>query len=101
MSAEPTDDVDVTHNTTEQRYEIHSDGRIVGVTMYRQFGLRIRFMHSEIAPDAQGRGFGGRLARAALDDAHRRGLAISVECPFIASYVARHPEYAALVDGAA
>jgi len=39
-----------------------------------------------------GRGFGSRLAAAALEDARGQGLEIVPLCPFIAHYIERHPE---------
>jgi hypothetical protein len=40
---------------------------------------------------------GGALASWALDDARVRGLSITPFCPFVASYIRHHPEYADLV----
>jgi len=37
------------------------------------------------------------LARGALDSARERGLAVVPSCPFVASYITKHPEYADLV----
>jgi uncharacterized protein len=42
-------------------------------------------------------GLGGQLARAALDDVRGRGLAVRPDCPFIRSWIAKHPDYADLV----
>jgi predicted GNAT family acetyltransferase len=43
-------------------------------------------------------GLGGRLARAALDDARARRLVVVPYCPFIAAYIERHlDEYGDLV----
>jgi uncharacterized protein len=43
------------------------------------------------------RGFGSRLAEAALDDARRQGLDVVPLCPFIAHFIEGHPEYEPLV----
>jgi hypothetical protein len=51
-----------------------------------------------VARSFEGRGIGGRLVAWALEDLRRRGLRIAVECPFVASYLRRHPEYDDLVD---
>ena len=48
-------------------------------------------------PAYEGRGFGSRLAEAALDDARRRGLAVVPLCPFIAWYIDKHPEHGDMV----
>ena len=57
----------------------------------------IVFTHTEVPPALEGRGVGSRLARDALDDARRRGLAVIPRCPFVAAYIRRHPEYRDLV----
>jgi predicted GNAT family acetyltransferase len=54
-------------------------------------------VHTEIEPAFDGRGLGGQLARAALDDVRRRGVRAVARCPFIAGYIERHPEYQDLV----
>ena len=44
-----------------------------------------------------GQGHAGTLARSALDDARSRGLSVVPSCPYVASYIEKHPEYADLV----
>jgi predicted GNAT family acetyltransferase/glutaredoxin len=79
------------------RYELLLDGRRIGLLAYRQRENRIAFTHTEVSPTCQGRGFGSRLAAAALHDARRQGLVVAPLCPFIAAYIKRHPEYHHLV----
>ena len=79
------------------RYELRLGGRLIGLAAYRRREGRIAFTHTEVEESCEGRGFGSRLAAAALDDAHRKGLEIVPLCPFIAHYVERHPEYEQLV----
>jgi hypothetical protein len=76
-----------------QRYEARLGGRVVGFTEYRRVRGRIIFVHTEVDPAMEGKGIGGRLAAGALDDVRAQGLTFSAKCPFIASYVKRHPEY--------
>jgi predicted GNAT family acetyltransferase len=93
-SASP--DLRIVDLPASQRYEAQLGGRPVGFSEYRRVGDRLIFLHTEVDPAFEGRGFGGRLAAGALDDVRARGLTITVKCPFIASYIARHPEYEAL-----
>ena len=74
-----------------------SDGRRIGLLAYRQRDNRVAITHTEVSPTCQGRGFGGRLAAAALDDLRRRGLLVVPLCPFIGAYIQGHPEYRDLV----
>ena len=100
MAQEPTADPAVVNDTERHRYEIQADGRLAGVAEYRvRRDGTVVFTHTEIQPDFDGRGLGGELARAALDDVRQRGAGVVAQCPFIAGYIDRHPQYADLVAG--
>jgi predicted GNAT family acetyltransferase len=83
------------------RYVITVGGEPVGLLLYRLGENSIAFTHAEIDPDRGGQGLGSVLAAFALDDARVRGLAVLPQCPFLASYVQRHPEYVDLVPESA
>jgi predicted GNAT family acetyltransferase len=80
------------------RYEITVDGTLAGFADYRPRPDRLVITHSEIADAYQGRGLAGRLTGAALDDIRAKGLLVTPLCPYTASYIRKHPEYADLVD---
>jgi predicted GNAT family acetyltransferase len=91
-------DVAIADNPEQSRYEIRADGELAGFAAYELHPGRITFVHTEIDSEHEGEGLGSRLARAALDAARERGLAVIPRCPFIAGYIARHPdEYLDLV----
>jgi predicted GNAT family acetyltransferase len=79
------------------RYELRLAERVIGLAAYRRRDGRIAFTHTEVDEALAGRGFGSRLAAAALDDAARQGLDVVPLCPFIAHYIERHTEYAGLL----
>jgi len=93
----PSDGARVVDVPDQHRYELLLDGRRIGLLAYRRRQNRIALTHTEVSPACQGRGFGGRLAAGALDDARRRGLAVVPLCPFIGAYIKAHPEYGDLV----
>jgi uncharacterized protein len=93
-SPEQADVVDVPEAS---RYELRVGERTIGLAAYRHRNGRIAFTHTEVDESCEGRGFGSRLAAAALEDARRRGLEVVPLCPFIAYYIERHPEYEELV----
>ena len=72
------------------RYELRLDGRLIGLAAYRRRNGRIAFTHTEVDEACEGRGFGSRLAAAALEDARRQGLEVVPLCPFIAHYIEWH-----------
>lgn len=87
----------VRDNAELRRYEIRLGDAVAGFAAYRtRPGERV-FTHTEIDPLYVGQGLGGMLARAALDDARTRHLAVVPRCPFMAGYIDRNPEYADLV----
>jgi predicted GNAT family acetyltransferase/glutaredoxin len=90
-------DAEIVDVPEKSRYELRLDGRLIGLAAYRRRDGRIALTHTEVDESCEGRGFGSRLAEAALDDARRQGLEILPLCPFIAHYVERHPEYQELV----
>ena len=95
-----TADILVEDNPEESRYEARIGDRLLGIAEYELADESgpITFTHTEVLPDVEGQGVGGRLARTALDDVRRRGLRAVVECPFIASWVRRHRDYDDLID---
>ena len=90
---EADDELRVVDEPAGQRYEAHLGTEVVGYTEYRRVRGRVIFIHTEVDPAMEGKGVGGKLARAALDDVREQGLTFSAKCPFIASWLKRHPEY--------
>lgn len=89
-------DVNVRRNEAASRYEAVLDGDVVGFADYRPgAGGSVVITHTEAS--LEGRGIGGLLARSALDDLRERGLRVVPQCPFVARYIDRHPEYADLL----
>src|ERR1700722_4863185 len=86
----------VTDNPAASRYELHVDGELAGIITYRLRDSTISLQHTEIKPDFQGAHLAGHLARFALDDARERGLAVLPFCPYVGSWIKKHPEYAEL-----
>ena len=90
-------EADVVDVLEANRYELRLGGRLIGLAAYRRRDGRIAFTHTEVDESCEGRGFGSRLAAAALDDARRAELEVVPLCPFIAHYIDQHPEYEDLV----
>jgi uncharacterized protein len=89
--------VDIRNVEDALRYELWVDGTMAGRLEYRLMPGRIVLEHTEVEPEFDGRGFGSRLARTALDDARGAGLRVIPLCPFVRSWLKRHPEYEDLI----
>jgi uncharacterized protein len=73
------------------RYEARAGDDLAGVLEYIVKRGRLALVHTEVDPAYQGRGIAGDLARFALDDASRRGLRVMAICPYVRTYLERHP----------
>ncbi|HZZ52997.1 MAG TPA: GNAT family N-acetyltransferase [Trebonia sp.] len=90
----------VTDDQEQSRYELRVAGELAGFLTYKRRGEQISLNHTEVEPAFQGRGLATHLARFSLDDARKRDLAVLPSCPYIRSWIRKHPEYADLVpDG--
>lgn len=81
---------------TAMRYEAHVGTELAGFVEYRLLGGRRVLLHTEVLPAFAGRGIGAAMARHVLDAAIASGVRVTVKCPFIRTYVERHPQYAAI-----
>ncbi len=84
--------VEIRDNRDKNRYEIRVDGQVAGFAQYQLGHDSITFTHTEIYPGHEGAGLGSRLTRVALDDVKTRELRVVPLCPFIATYISRHPD---------
>jgi uncharacterized protein len=84
-------------NPEESRYEIHVQGELAGFVTYQRRGQAISLVHTEVEPAFQGAHLATHLARFSLDDARKRNLTVLPFCPYIDSWIKRHPEYTDLV----
>jgi len=87
----------LTNNRAESRYEVRVDGELAGYVIYGLRGQQITLVHTEVDPRFQGAGLASHLARFSLDDARKRNLAVIPSCPYVRSWIGKHPEYADLV----
>jgi predicted GNAT family acetyltransferase len=95
-----TPEVEIYDDVDHRRYEATLEGRLGGFLTYRRSADRMTLIHTEVDPQLEGHGIGGRLARHAFDAARRDGLRVTVQCPFVTTWLRRHKEYQDIVDRA-
>ena len=86
----------VVDNAGEQQFELDVEG-LTAFAAYQRDGNAIMFTHTEVPPQLQGQSVGAALAQGALDAARAVGAEVVPLCPFIASYIRKHPKYLDLV----
>jgi predicted GNAT family acetyltransferase len=92
-----TEEVRVVNNAADERYELWVGDALAGSILYRSRGEALALLHTEVADEFEGQGLGGKLVAGALDDMRERELQLVPICPFVRSYLERHPEQADLV----
>lgn len=86
----------VRDNTARQRFELDAEGHVAFSEYKRSDGV-LTVMHTEVPPALNGKGIGSRLVRGLLDLARAEGVKVRPLCPFVRSYILKHPEYADLL----
>jgi predicted GNAT family acetyltransferase len=89
MSAAPQ----VVKNEGASRFELEVDGHLAEL-VYHRSGTRFVLVHTEVPDALEGRGIGGLLVTAAVDEAAEHGWTLVPLCPFARGWLERHPEVA-------
>lgn len=85
----------IVHDTKRHRFVMELDGGRALVT-YKLFEGGIAFLHTEVPAAFEGRGIAAQLAHHVLEYAKEHDLKVKPYCPYIKSYIDRHPEYQSL-----
>jgi hypothetical protein len=83
-------------NAERHRFEVTVDGHLAHAD-YRIDGDVITFTHTIVPPALEGRGIASRLIRHGLSEARARKMRVVPQCPFVAAYIRKHPEWADLL----
>ncbi|HEV7991008.1 MAG TPA: GNAT family N-acetyltransferase [Gemmatimonadaceae bacterium] len=90
------DTLSVSHNPAAGQFEIRTEHG-TALLRYAHAGPDLDLLHTEVPDALEGQGYGAALAKAALSFAKDSGLKVIPSCPFVATYIRRHREYAPLV----
>lgn len=90
---------DVIDNTEKKRFEIHI-GDKMAYEVYDFFTTSqgekgIDYQHTIVPDELSGQGIASYLVKYILDDAEAKGLRVKPTCPYVKSYIDKHPEYQA------
>jgi uncharacterized protein len=97
MPNDPGTDERIERDAASHRFTL-SSGAASAVLDYREHDSRtLEYYHTFVPPPMRGRGVASRLVAHALRYALEQRLAVIPTCPFVAAFIRRHPEYAAVV----
>ncbi len=90
--------ITVHHDEPARRYELHDGDELAALVDYRvRPDGALDLVHTETRPGFERRGLAGEVVGWALDQVRAAGGRVVPTCPFVATYIERHPEYADLV----
>jgi len=87
----------VRENSEKSRFELEVDG-VTAFAEYRRQGDRVVLTHTVVPEQLSGKGIGKQLARGTFEILRSADRKVVTECAFMAAYVAKHPDVAALVE---
>ncbi len=88
---------DVKNNVKNLRLEIHENDEIAYLE-YRYYKKDIAFMHTVVPKILEGKGIASALAKYAFEFAKQEKKLVMVYCPFVGSYLKKHPELREQLD---
>lgn len=91
---EPTSTV----TAAADRFAVAVDGRAAGFAQFVDSGSQRIFFHTVVDDEFAGQGLASTLVTQALDATRAAGLRVVPVCPYVASFLTRHEEYADLAD---
>lgn len=89
--------IGVVKNEEEKRFELTVDGHTAFIE-YNEFGNQTTLVHTEAPEELKGTGAAGALVEKTLQYFIDGGKQILPFCPYIFSYIKRHPEWKKVVD---
>ena len=93
----PRQDVTVSHNSAESRFEAIVDGHLC-VADYHMRGGEMVMTHTFVPPELRGRGIAEKLVRTVLEHGKTNKLRVVPACSYVDIYIQRHAEYQPLLE---
>ncbi|WP_328389337.1 GNAT family N-acetyltransferase [Nocardia sp. NBC_00416] len=88
---------EVRNNIALERFEITVDGEVAGYTEYQDTVGERAFVHTEIDPRFDGRGYARTLVESALNETRIDGLGALPMCRTVQHFIETTPQYLTMV----
>lgn len=82
----------VTKNESEKQYEIDLGNDDKAILAFAERNERLILTHTDVPQAHEGKGLGGKLVKAAVEDARRQGVKIVPQCSFARAWFSRHED---------
>ncbi len=89
--------MNVQHNPEKRRFFVEVEGKEAELT-YQDMGDDVlNYSSTFTPPELRGKGLAGQVTKAALEYAKDNNKKVTPGCPYVATYIERHPEYKSLI----
>jgi predicted GNAT family acetyltransferase len=93
------DSITVAREADKHRYELRDGEDVIGVLTYRlPDDQHVDLVHTEVDEAYGGRGLAGKLVAFAIADISAQGRRIIPHCPYVQSWLKKHPGYGDITD---
>jgi predicted GNAT family acetyltransferase len=89
--------LEIINNEQQQQFQVRLEGELAYLE-YRLYKGDIALMHTEVPEKLSGRGIASALAEYAIKYAREKKIPVMVYCPFVASWLKKHPENRDVLD---
>lgn len=89
-------ELSISENSEKKRFEVKLNDDWAFIEYIRAEN-KMYLTHTEVPPAMEGKGIGSALVKHAFQVLDTEGRKLVPLCPFVASYVKRHPEYKKLL----
>lgn len=93
----PYNELPLRVNSADQRFELD----VEGYTAFIEYDLDDRtlaLIHTEVPPELGGKGVGAAIVEKTLRYAKEHSYSIVPICPFVQTYLKRHPEWNEILE---
>lgn len=85
-------DLKISRNDEAKEFQAEFEGHKIYIEFIAAKG-RIYLVHTEVPKGLEGRGLGSAIVRGTLELIEANNNVLFPLCPFVASYIRRHPEW--------
>ena len=89
-------ELEVKDNPASHRFEAVVEGKTAFID-YKLKDDEMKVLHTEVPKELEGRGIAGTMTRQVLEYIDTHHLQLIPLCPYMKSYLKKHPEYEHLV----
>ncbi len=94
----PATESTISLNRAKKQFELHTDGKLSLMAFFQPDEHTLALTHTEVDPALEGQGIGSNLVKQVLEYAERQHQKIVPLCPFVATYIKRHPDWQRVVS---